>query len=62
MLAIPSRFPGSSIVDTHLDVLARSRAPLDGSDTAAVVMADLRRPGELLASPEVRKLLDPASR
>ncbi|MGO9163151.1 MAG: hypothetical protein ACLP7J_21095 [Streptosporangiaceae bacterium] len=43
-------------------MLARSRAPLDGSDTAAVVMADLRRPGELLASPEVRKLLDPASR
>ena len=46
-------------VDNHPDVVARSRALLDDGGTAEVIMADLRRPEEILASAEARELLDP---
>lgn len=46
-------------VDNDPDVVARSRALLAGGDGAAVIWADLRRPQELLARPEVQSLLEP---
>ncbi|HEV2377259.1 MAG TPA: SAM-dependent methyltransferase [Streptosporangiaceae bacterium] len=46
-------------VDDDPDVVARSRALLSDSSTAAIIKADLHRPEEILASPEVRELLAP---
>ncbi|HMD92002.1 MAG TPA: SAM-dependent methyltransferase [Trebonia sp.] len=45
--------------DSHPGVVARGRALLDDSGAAEVIMADLRRPQEILASPQVRELLNP---
>lgn len=38
--------------------VAHSRAVLEGNANAAVVSADLRKPGQILTSPEARQLLD----
>ncbi len=46
-------------VDNDPDVVARSRALLTDGGGAAVILGDLRRPRELLASPEARSLLEP---
>ncbi|MEU6982013.1 SAM-dependent methyltransferase [Streptomyces sp. NPDC046324] len=45
-------------VDHDPVAVAHSRAVLEGEDRAAVVAADLRKPREILESPEVRQLLD----
>ncbi|MEU9701533.1 SAM-dependent methyltransferase [Streptomyces sp. NPDC047981] len=45
-------------VDHDPVAVAHSRAVLEGNDRAAVVAADLRKPREILNSPEVRELLD----
>lgn len=59
-VALEARCPASVVyVDVDPGVVARSRALLQDCGTATVIMADLRRPEEILASPEVRQLLDP---
>lgn len=45
-------------VDHDPVAVAHSRAVLDGDDRSAVVAADLRKPREILRSPEVTGLLD----
>ncbi|MFF1357471.1 SAM-dependent methyltransferase [Streptomyces sp. NPDC058297] len=45
-------------VDHDPVAVAHSRAVLDGNERAAVVAADLRKPREILAAPEVGELLD----
>ncbi|MFE5486013.1 SAM-dependent methyltransferase [Streptomyces sp. NPDC056527] len=52
--------PDASVVYVDHDpvAVAHSRAVLEGQDRAAVVAADLRKPLEILHSPEVRQLLD----
>lgn len=45
-------------VDHDPVAVAHSRAVLDGNDRAAVVTADLRKPRDILAAPEVGELLD----
>ncbi|MBT2408322.1 MULTISPECIES: SAM-dependent methyltransferase [unclassified Streptomyces] len=45
-------------VDHDPVAVAHSRAVLDGDDRTAVVAADLRKPQEILAAPEVERLLD----
>ncbi|MFF0425044.1 SAM-dependent methyltransferase [Streptomyces sp. NPDC004520] len=45
-------------VDHDPVAVAHSRAVLDGDDSAAVVAADLRKPADILHSPEVTRLLD----
>ncbi|MEU7019129.1 SAM-dependent methyltransferase [Streptomyces sp. NPDC046203] len=45
-------------VDHDPVAVAHSRAVLDGDDRASVVAADLRKPREILESPEVRGLLE----
>ncbi|MFD9033492.1 SAM-dependent methyltransferase [Streptomyces sp. NPDC059567] len=52
--------PDASVVYVDHDpvAVAHSRAVLEGEDRAAVVAADLRKPLEILHSPEVRQLLD----
>lgn len=45
-------------VDHDPVAVAHSGAVLDGNDRAAVVTADLRKPREILAAPEVGELLD----
>jgi S-adenosyl methyltransferase len=45
-------------VDTDPVAVAHSRAILAGHDHATVVQADLRQPEQLLASPELRRMLD----
>jgi hypothetical protein len=52
--------PGARVVYVDNDpiVLAHGRALLDANDTTTVVAADLRRPAELLASAEVRHLVE----
>ncbi|MEV4946807.1 SAM-dependent methyltransferase [Streptomyces sp. NPDC053755] len=45
-------------VDHDPVAVAHSRAVLEGNDGAAVVSADLRKPREILHSPEVGRLLD----
>lgn len=45
-------------VDHDPVAVAHSRAVLDGDDRTAVVAADLRKPREILHSPEVGELLD----
>ncbi|WP_137991943.1 SAM-dependent methyltransferase [Streptomyces vilmorinianum] len=45
-------------VDHDPVAVAHSRAVLEGNDRVAVVAADLRKPQEILGSPEVGQLLD----
>jgi hypothetical protein len=45
-------------VDHDPVAVAHSRAVLEGSDKAGISAADLRRPEEILNSPEVAELLD----
>jgi S-adenosyl methyltransferase len=52
--------PGRVVyVDNDPGVVAHGRALLGNSDEAAMIVGDIRRPQQILASPEVRKLLDP---
>ncbi|WP_431988669.1 SAM-dependent methyltransferase [Streptomyces parvulus] len=52
--------PGSRVVYVDHDpvAVAHSEAVLAGDDDAAVVAADLLKPREILASPQVRRLID----
>ncbi|MFJ9038921.1 SAM-dependent methyltransferase [Streptomyces sp. NPDC102406] len=52
--------PGARVVYVDHDpvAVAHSRAVLDGNPDAAIVSADLRKPQEILRSPEVGALLD----
>ncbi|MFI1104676.1 SAM-dependent methyltransferase [Streptomyces melanogenes] len=45
-------------VDHDPVAVAHSKAVLEGNDRAAVVAADLRKPQDILSSPEVTRLLD----
>ncbi|MGP9017173.1 SAM-dependent methyltransferase [Streptomyces sp. BR1] len=45
-------------VDHDPVAVAHSRAVLEGNERAGIVAADLRKPRDILASPEVRRLLD----
>ncbi|MFR0355726.1 SAM-dependent methyltransferase [Streptomyces sediminimaris] len=45
-------------VDHDPVAVAHSQAVLDGNENAAVTAADLRKPQEILASPEVQRLID----
>ncbi|MFG2146969.1 SAM-dependent methyltransferase [Streptomyces sp. NPDC048696] len=45
-------------VDHDPVAVAHSRAVLEGNERAGIVAADLRKPQDILASPEVRRLLD----
>ncbi|MEU1075755.1 MULTISPECIES: SAM-dependent methyltransferase [unclassified Streptomyces] len=55
-----SAVPGARIVYVDHDpvAVAHSRAVLEGNEHAAVVAADLRKPQDILSSPEVTGLLD----
>ncbi|WP_320066139.1 SAM-dependent methyltransferase [Micromonospora sp. RTGN7] len=46
-------------VDIEQEAVAHGRALLDGTPGVAMIEGDLRRPDDLLARPEVRRLLDP---
>lgn len=52
--------PGARVVYVDHDpvAVAHSQAVLEGNDDAAVVAADLRKPQEILRSPEVERLID----
>jgi SAM-dependent methyltransferase len=52
--------PGARVVYVDHDpvAVAHSRAVLEGNDDAAVLSADLRKPQEILHSPEVGQLID----
>ncbi|MEU6879018.1 SAM-dependent methyltransferase [Streptomyces sp. NPDC046712] len=52
--------PGARVVYVDHDpvAVAHSRAVLEGNDDTAVLSADLRKPQEILHSPEVGQLLD----
>jgi SAM-dependent methyltransferase len=52
--------PGARVVYVDNDpvAVAHSRAVLEGNDDATIVAADLRRPQEILGSPQVARLLD----
>ncbi|MFC4505330.1 MULTISPECIES: SAM-dependent methyltransferase [Streptomyces] len=52
--------PGARVVYVDHDpvAVAHSQAVLEGNEHADVVAADLRKPQEILSSPEVRSLLD----
>jgi SAM-dependent methyltransferase len=52
--------PGARVVYVDHDpvAVAHSQAVLEGNEDAAVVAADLRKPQEILASPQVEQLLD----
>ncbi|WP_309055348.1 SAM-dependent methyltransferase, partial [Streptomyces sp.] len=52
--------PGAHVVYVDHDpvAVAHSRAVLEGDERAAVVAADLRKPADILNSPEVERLLD----
>jgi SAM-dependent methyltransferase len=52
--------PGAHVVYVDHDpvAVAHSQAVLAGNDDAGVVAADLRKPQEILASPEVQRLID----
>lgn len=56
-----SASPGARVVYVDHDpvAVAHSRAVIDGNPDAGVVAADLRKPEEILQSPEVRRLIDP---
>jgi O-methyltransferase involved in polyketide biosynthesis len=45
-------------VDNDPAVVAHARGLLAGNDRATVIEADLRRPGEVLADPQLRRLVD----
>jgi len=45
-------------VDYDPTVIAHSRVLLSGVDNAAIIQADVRRPDEILAHPQVRKMID----
>src|SRR6185295_9469202 len=45
-------------VDHDPVAVAHSRAVLEGDDRSGIVAADLRKPREILAAPEVGRLLD----
>ncbi|WP_329439616.1 SAM-dependent methyltransferase [Streptomyces canus] len=53
--------PGARVVYVDHDpvAVAHSQAVLEGNADAGVVAADLRKPQEILASPEVQRLIDP---
>jgi SAM-dependent methyltransferase len=55
-----SRAPESRVVYVDIDpvAVAHSRQILAGNERTAVIREDLRRPGEILAHPEVTQLLD----
>ncbi|KAF4408365.1 MULTISPECIES: SAM-dependent methyltransferase [Streptomyces] len=52
--------PGARVVYVDNDpvAVAHSRAVLEDRETAAIAAADLRKPKEILGSPEARRLLD----
>ncbi|BCL24462.1 SAM-dependent methyltransferase [Streptomyces tuirus] len=52
--------PGARVVYVDHDpvAVAHSQAVLEGSDDVGVVAADLRKPQEILRSPEVERLID----
>ncbi|MFI9611695.1 SAM-dependent methyltransferase [Streptomyces sp. NPDC052023] len=52
--------PGARVVYVDHDpvAVAHSQAVLEGNDDARVVAADLRKPQDILSSPEVEQLLD----
>ncbi|MBN0042880.1 SAM-dependent methyltransferase [Streptomyces actuosus] len=52
--------PGARVVYVDHDpvAVAHSRAVLEGNDAADVLAADLRKPQEILASPQVQRLID----
>jgi SAM-dependent methyltransferase len=52
--------PGARVVyvDNEEVAVLHTRAILDGNPNATAIQADLRRPGEILASPALRNLLD----
>ncbi|MEV7991724.1 SAM-dependent methyltransferase [Streptomyces sp. NPDC086077] len=52
--------PGARVVYVDHDpvAVAHSEAVLEGNDDAAVVAADLRKPQDILSSPQVEQLLD----
>ena len=52
--------PGARVVYVDNDpvAVAHSQAVLEGNDDAGVVAADLRKPQEILRSPEVERLID----
>ncbi|MEV5986566.1 SAM-dependent methyltransferase [Streptomyces sp. NPDC052051] len=52
--------PGARVVYVDHDpvAVAHSQAVLQGDDTADIVAGDLLRPQEILASPQVRRLID----
>ncbi|MER6710208.1 MULTISPECIES: SAM-dependent methyltransferase [unclassified Streptomyces] len=52
--------PGAHVVYVDHDpvAVAHSQAVLEGNEDAAVVAADLRKPQEILRSPEVERLID----
>ncbi|MEU8567332.1 SAM-dependent methyltransferase [Streptomyces pathocidini] len=55
-----SAHPGARVVYVDNDpvAVAHSRAVLEGNEDASIASADLRDPKEILASPEVSRLLD----
>ena len=52
--------PGARVVYADIDpvAVAHSKAILAGNPGAAVIQADLREPGKILADPAVRRLID----
>ncbi|MBC9725968.1 SAM-dependent methyltransferase [Streptomyces sp. TRM68367] len=52
--------PGARVVYVDHDpvAVAHSRAVLDGNEDADIVPADLRKPGDVLNSPQVQRLID----
>lgn len=52
--------PGARVVYVDHDpvAVAHSQAVLEGNEAAGVVAADLRKPREILASPQVERLID----
>jgi SAM-dependent methyltransferase len=53
--------PGARVVYVDHDPVAvtHSQAVLEGNDDADVIAADLRKPGEILESAQLRRLIDP---
>ncbi|MFF4234241.1 SAM-dependent methyltransferase [Actinomadura geliboluensis] len=47
-------------VDNDDVVVAHSRAILAGNDQTAILQADMRRPADILADPELKRLVDPS--
>ncbi|TLS43592.1 SAM-dependent methyltransferase [Streptomyces montanus] len=57
---VQSASPGARVVYVDNDpvAVAHSKAVLEGNEDADVVAADLRKPQEILTSPEVERLID----